>query len=170
MNLRIPNRSAWLIFLALICLFAGATAFALSPTRSIAAIAIASNQEHQATEPPKPENSSDAKSKGEAESNDEEAKFKQSASITKLAGWLGITNNQAWWLSVLINFGIVLGAILYAAKTNLPGLFRDRTSAIQKSMDEARRAKSAGFERVRRDLATLVTALLDYTHIALRAR
>src|SRR5207245_1684020 len=81
-------------------------------------------------------------------STDEEAKFKQSASVTKMAGLLHITNNQAWWLSVLINFGIVLAALIYAARGNLPGMFRDRTAAIQKGMDEARRASAESAARL----------------------
>src|SRR5437588_2527997 len=88
----------------------------LSALRHQHGLVVATAQEHQATEPPKPENAEADKSaaagkKEEAESTDEEAKFKQSASVTKFAGWLHITNNQAWWLSVLINFGIVLAAI-----------------------------------------------------------
>jgi F-type H+-transporting ATPase subunit b len=113
-------------------------------------VAVAANQEHQATEPPKPQSADAKESKTEPESSngDEEAKFKQSASITKLAGWLHITNNQAWWLSVLINFGIIAIALGYAAKSSLPGMFRERTAAIRKGIDDARRASAESSARL----------------------
>jgi F-type H+-transporting ATPase subunit b len=120
---------------------------AMAPIRTRAnAVLLAAIQEKGA-EPPAASSAEGAKSK-ESESTDEEAKFKESASVKKLAGWLGITNNQAWWLSVLINFGIILAAILYAAKSRLPGMFRDRTSAIQKGMEEARRASAESSARL----------------------
>jgi F-type H+-transporting ATPase subunit b len=114
---------------------------------TIAAVAV---QEHQASEPPKPESADTKASKpgSEPSEGDEEAKFKQSASITKLAGWLHITNNQAWWLSVLINFGIIVVAIAVAAKSSLPGMFRERTAAIRKGIDDARRASAESSARL----------------------
>jgi F-type H+-transporting ATPase subunit b len=111
-------------------------------------VTVAANQEHQATEPPKPQNAEAKESKAEPESNDEEAKFKQSASVSKLAGWLHITNNQAWWLSVLVNFGIVAIAIAVAAKSSLPGMFRERTATIRKGIDDARRASAESSARL----------------------
>jgi F-type H+-transporting ATPase subunit b len=107
---------------------------------------LAANQEKSA-EPPAASSAEGAKAK-ESESTDEEAKFKESASVRMLAGWLHITNNQAWWLSVLINFGIVVIAIGYAAKSSLPGMFRDRTGAIQRGMEEARRASAESSTRL----------------------
>jgi len=138
-----PLRSAVvLLFLAFVFGAPKTWAVATKP------ITVAANQEHQATEPPKPQNTEAEKSKSEPESTDEEAKFKQSASITKLAGWLHITNNQAWWLSVLINFGIIAIAIGYAAKSSLPGMFRERTAAIRKGIDDARRASAESSARL----------------------
>lgn len=138
----LPTCACCVFSLALLC-SADAKALVNHPSP----VTLASNQEHQATEPPKPSTAEEPK-KGEAESTDEEAKFKESASVKKLAGWLGITNHQAWWLSVLINFGIVVLAIGYAAKSAFPGLFRDRTSSIQKGMEEARRASADSSARL----------------------
>jgi F-type H+-transporting ATPase subunit b len=111
-------------------------------------VTVAANQEHQAAEPPKPENAEAKESKSEPEGNDEEAKFKQSASVSKLASWLHITNNQAWWMSVLINFGIIAIAIAVAAKSSLPGMFRERTATIRKGIDDARRASAESSARL----------------------
>ncbi len=145
MTKRFFSRCACCVFsLALLC---GGDARALAPSNRPAPVTLAANQEHEAAEPPKP-SSAEGSKKGEAESTDEEAKFKESASIKKLAGWLGITNNHAWWLSVIINFSIVLLAIGYAAKSALPGMFRDRTSSIQKGMEEARRASADSSARL----------------------
>ena len=141
----IPRVACLLFALALMCC---ASAKVFAAIQQSSSITLAAYQEHKATEPPKPENAELANKKGEAESTDEEAKFKESASVRKLAGWLGITNSQAWWLSVLINFGIVVLAIGYAAKSTLPGMFRDRTSTIQKGMEEARRASAESSTRL----------------------
>jgi F-type H+-transporting ATPase subunit b len=49
---------------------------------------------------------------------------------------------------VLLNFGVVAGAIFYFSKKNLPGVFRNRTVAIQKAMQEARRASEEANRRL----------------------
>jgi F-type H+-transporting ATPase subunit b len=79
--------------------------------------------------------------KTEAE-KDEEAQFKESPSVKKLAGWLGLTVSQAFWVSTILNFLVIAGLIVFAMKSNLPTLFRERTSAIQKGIEEARKASA----------------------------
>ena len=139
-------RAACFLFALVLMCCAGTKGFAA--TKQSASLTLAGYQEHRAEEPPKPESAEQGNKKDEAESTDEEAKFKESASVKKLASWLHITNIQAWWLSVLINFGIVVLAIGYAAKSALPGMFRDRTSSIQKGMEEARRASAESSMRL----------------------
>jgi F-type H+-transporting ATPase subunit b len=73
---------------------------------------------------------------------DEEAQFKESPSVKKLAGWLGLTVSQAFWVSTILNFLVIAGLIVFAMKSNLPTLFRERTSAIQKGIEEARKASA----------------------------
>jgi F-type H+-transporting ATPase subunit b len=73
---------------------------------------------------------------------DEEAQFKESASVKKLAGWLGLTVTQAFWLSTLLNFAVIAGLIIFAMKSGLPKMFRERTAAIQKGIEEARKASA----------------------------
>ena len=73
---------------------------------------------------------------------DEEAQFKESPSVKKLAGWLGLTVSQAFWVSTLLNFAVIAGLIIFAMKSNLPTMFRERTSAIQKGIEEARKASA----------------------------
>ena len=84
----------------------------------------------------------------EAEGDGEEGQFKHSASVKLLAKLTGLSLEHAYWLSVLVNFAIVAGLIVWLSKKNLPGIFRDRTAFIQKAMEEARRASEDANRRL----------------------
>ena len=71
---------------------------------------------------------------------DEMAQFKQSASVVLIARLTGLTLRQSYWLSLVLNFAVIAGIIVWAGRKYLPGLFRDRTAAIQKAMREAQKA------------------------------
>ena len=90
----------------------------------------------------KAEANGEKKESVQEEEKDEEAQFKESASVKKLAGWLGLTVTQAFWLSTLLNFAVIAGLIFFGMKSGLPKVFRDRTSAIQKGIEEARKASA----------------------------
>ena len=84
-----------------------------------------------------------------SESNeDETAQFKHSASVKLLSRITGLSLEGAYWLAVLLNFAIVVGFIAWAAKKNLPAVFRSRTASIQKSLEEARRASEDANQRL----------------------
>jgi F-type H+-transporting ATPase subunit b len=85
------------------------------------------------------------------EEKDETAEFKQSASVQMIAKLTGMTLQHAYWLSVLLNFLVVAGVMFWAGRKFLPGMFRDRTSAIQKAMQEAQKAS----EEARQKLAEI---------------
>ncbi|HZP17139.1 MAG TPA: ATP synthase F0 subunit B [Terriglobales bacterium] len=91
----------------------------------------------------------------EKSSEDESAQFKSSASVRLLAKATGLTLEQAYWLAVVLNFGIIAGFIAWAARKNLPAAFRSRTASIQKSIAEARRAS----EEANRRLSEIETRL-----------
>jgi F-type H+-transporting ATPase subunit b len=93
-------------------------------------------------EPEKKAEAGEKKESVQEEAHDEEAQFKESASVKKLAGWLGLTVTQAFWVSTLLNFAVIAGLIFFGMKSGLPKLFRDRTSAIQKGIEEARKASA----------------------------
>jgi F-type H+-transporting ATPase subunit b len=76
---------------------------------------------------------------GESEA-DEEAAFKFSPAVRGIARVTGLSLEGAYWLCVVINFGIVAVLIALALKSNLPAMFRGRTQEIQKGMEDARRA------------------------------
>src|SRR5438552_1667843 len=84
-----------------------------------------------------------------SKSEDENAQFKQSSSVKWVARHLGITVDQAYWLSVFLNFIIVAALIGFFAKKMLPTMFRQRTAGIQKGMEEARRASEDANRRLR---------------------
>ena len=102
------------------------------------------------------------------EEKDEMEEFKQSASVQLIAKYLtGGNLRYAYWLSVVLNFVVIAAAIIWAARKFLPGLFRDRTAAIQKAMQEAQKAS----EEARLRLGEIESRLskLDAEIAAMRA-
>lgn len=91
----------------------------------------------------------DAAEREPNKSEDENAQFKQSFSVKWIARHLGITVDLAYWLCVVLNFVIVAVLVGYGMKKWLPGIFRQRTQAIQKGMEEARRASEDANRRLR---------------------
>jgi F-type H+-transporting ATPase subunit b len=90
------------------------------------------------------------------EEKDETAEFKRSASVRLISKWTGLDLRNAYWLSELINFAVIAGVLLWAGRKYLPGMFRDRTAAIQKAMQEAQKAS----EEARRRLADIESRLM----------
>ncbi len=75
------------------------------------------------------------------EEKDEMEQFKQSASVQLIAKYLtGGNLRSAFWLSMSLNFAVIAILIIWAGRKFLPGIFRDRTAAIQKAMLEAQKA------------------------------
>ena len=90
------------------------------------------------------------------EEKDETAEFKRSASVRLLAKVTGLSLQQAYWLSVVLNFVVIAAIFVWAGRKYLPGMFRDRTAAIQKAMQEAQKAS----EEARRRLAEIESRLM----------
>jgi F-type H+-transporting ATPase subunit b len=87
---------------------------------------------------------------------DEMKEFKESASVKAIAHLTGLTLQQAYWLSVVLNFAVIAAVIIWAGRKYLPGIFRDRSAAIQKAMQEAQMAS----EEARRRLADIESRLM----------
>jgi len=87
---------------------------------------------------------------------DEMKEFKESASVKAIAHLTGLTLQQAYWLSVVLNFAVIAAVIIWAGRKYLPGIFRDRSAAIQKAMQEAQMAS----EDARRRLADIESRLM----------
>jgi F-type H+-transporting ATPase subunit b len=91
-----------------------------------------------------------------AHESNEAAEFKQSASVRGIARLTGLNLQQSYWLSVVLNFVVIAAVIVWAARKYLPGMFRDRSAAIQKAMQEAQKAS----EDARRRLAEIESRLM----------
>ncbi len=87
---------------------------------------------------------------------DEFAEFKQSASVQAVKRLTGLSLRQAYWLCMFLNFLVIAGVIVWAGRKYLPGIFRDRSAAIQKAMQEAQMAS----EDARRRLAEIESRLM----------
>ena len=74
------------------------------------------------------------------EEKDEMEEFKQSASVQAIARITGLNLRQSYWLGMVLNFAVIAIVIVWAGRKFLPGIFRDRTAAIQKAMLEAQKA------------------------------
>jgi F-type H+-transporting ATPase subunit b len=90
------------------------------------------------------------------EEKDETAEFKQSPSVRLVSRLTGLNLLQSYWLSVVLNFVAIAAIILWAGRKFLPGMFRARTEAIQKAMQEAQKAS----EEARRRLANIEARLM----------
>ncbi len=107
--------------------------------------------EQQAAEP----KTEKAPEKGDAEKDDTEP-LRHSASVRYLAKAFGGDVEKAYWASVLINFAVVVGIVVWAGRKYLPGFVGNRTVAIQKAMQEAQKAS----EEARRRLAEIESRLM----------
>lgn len=89
------------------------------------------------------------------EEKDEMEEFKHSGSVRLISRITGLNLQQSYWLSVVLNFVVIAAVMIWAGRKYLPGMFRDRTAAIQKAMQEAQKAS----EEARRKLAEIESRL-----------
>jgi F-type H+-transporting ATPase subunit b len=80
--------------------------------------------------------------------SDPNAQFKHSGSVRLLSKITGLSVDGAYWFAVVLNFAVVVAAIVWASKKYLPAVFRDRTASIQRSLEEARRASEDANRRL----------------------
>jgi F-type H+-transporting ATPase subunit b len=89
------------------------------------------------------------------EEKDEMEEFKHSASVRLVSRITGLNPQQSYWLCFIFNFAVIAALFAWAGRKYLPGMFRDRTAAIQRAMQEAQKAS----EEARRKLAEIETRL-----------
>lgn len=92
------------------------------------------------------------KEKGE---EDEMEQFKHSSSVQAIHRLTGLSVEQSYWASYIFNFVVIAALAIWAGRKSLPGIFRDRTAAIQKAMQDAQKAS----EEARRRLADIESRL-----------
>jgi F-type H+-transporting ATPase subunit b len=90
------------------------------------------------------------------EEKDSTEPLRHSASVRYLAKLFGGDVEKAYWASVLCNFAVVVGLIVWVGRKHLPGFFSNRNAAIQKAMQEAQKAS----EDARRRLAEIESRLM----------
>lgn len=143
MNLRRPMRTCWIALLFFV--------FCLSTL----ALAQEGGPDNDAPKRPTPDAQQRpehpglagqlAKETNEVDSNEH---LKKSTSVEWIARHTGLSVEGAYWLSVVLNFAVIFVAFFWAARKFLPGWFRDRTTSIQKSIEEARRASEDANRRL----------------------
>lgn len=83
-----------------------------------------------------------------AEKNPEEAatkdggeaeQIKNAPAVRWIARHTGLSNTQAYWISVILNFAIIVAFLAWVFKKVGPGVFKSRNESIQKRIEEARK-------------------------------
>jgi F-type H+-transporting ATPase subunit b len=104
---------------------------------------------HQSAEVTNPNTAAGSGASESKEAGGEEnAQFKQSKAVKWISHLVGISPEAGYWVFVFINFAIVAGFIYWGSRTNLAQAFRARTAAIQKGIEEARRASAEANTRL----------------------
>lgn len=106
-----------------------------------AATTIPSTQEEPKSE--KAEGQEKVKEGGEADA------IRHAPMIKWISRKTGLTNDQAYWLCIGLNFAVIFFFMARLLRKILPGYFKGRTSTIQKGIEEARKMS----EDARRRLA-----------------
>jgi F-type H+-transporting ATPase subunit b len=90
-----------------------------------------------------------AKETRESEGEEEEhADLKHSTMVQKLAKVTGLSVHGAHLLALIVNFGIIAIALIWAIRKTLPGVVRARNASIQKALEEARKASAEAGQRL----------------------
>jgi F-type H+-transporting ATPase subunit b len=84
----------------------------------------------------------------QAEEREENAEFKQSASVQALARIFGLKPRTMYHVLLVLNFLIIAALIYWGARRRLPEMFRARTREIQKNLEESRRASEQAKQRL----------------------
>jgi F-type H+-transporting ATPase subunit b len=139
---RIPQSSHLLVTLgiALVILWLGPQSTARAER---ALLAESPGLTAQAAPQPEPESPEGGGEKSPSE------EFKHSPSVRFLSRLTGLGLESSYWLAMLLNFAVVVAAIVWASKKNVAAMFRNRTASIQKAIEEARQASEDANRRMR---------------------
>lgn len=92
--------------------------------------------------------SKEAEHAEEGEGHEENAEFKYSSMVQRLGHYVGLGPHGMYWLSLAINFLVLVVFFWMLLKSRLPQMFSDRTAAIQKALTEARAASAEASRRL----------------------
>lgn len=83
-----------------------------------------------------------SKEHGEAE------QIKNAPSVHWIARQTGLSNAQAYWISVTLNFAIIVAFLAWVVKKVAPGTFKSRDESIRKRIEEARKTSEEARRRL----------------------
>ena len=79
---------------------------------------------------------------------EENVNLKHAAPVQWLARKTGLSVHQAHLLALSVNFGIIVGVVVWAVRKFVPGMLRDRSASIQRALEEARAASQDANRRL----------------------
>ncbi len=135
MRMRVRWFFAIIFLAALCCSVPGQTVKAQEPVRKDAGAAQPRAQE-------KNPNEAASKETGPAE------EMKNAPAIRWIARNTGLSDSAAYWISVVLNFAIIVAFLAWVYKKTAPGSFRNRNESIQRRIEEARKTSEEARQRL----------------------
>jgi len=102
-----------------------------------------------------------------SEEHEENAQFKYSPTVKWFAKTANLDPRTAYFISLIINFGILVLFFYILLRGKIPAMFRDRTNSIQKAIRDAQAASAEATEKMQKVEARL--AKLDSEVASFRA-
>jgi F-type H+-transporting ATPase subunit b len=103
----------------------------------------------------------------DAEEHEENGQFKYSPSVKWFAKTIGLDPHAAYFVSLIINFGLLALFFWVLLRSKMSALFRNRTNSIQQAIREAQAASAEAAQRLKNVEARL--AKLDSEVSGIRA-
>jgi F-type H+-transporting ATPase subunit b len=135
MRMRVRWFFAIIFLAALCCSVPGQTVKAQEPVRKDAGAAQPRAEE-------KNPNEAASKETGPAE------EMKNAPAVRWIARKTGLSNAAAYWISVVLNFAIIVAFLAWVYKKTAPGFFRNRNESIQRRIEEARKTSEEARRRL----------------------
>lgn len=92
--------------------------------------------------------SAKAEESSSLEEEEENAQFKYSPIVKKVAASTGLSKRAVYWTFVVINFAILAAGIVWVVRKALPNGFAPRTAEIRKGIEEAQKASAEASARL----------------------
>jgi len=145
----------WIRTLAAVLLLLGSASLLLAHSRQVSTASLKQASDDSPTPATPGRQLAHESREAAGEEKDEMEEFKHSASVRLVSRITGLNLQQSYWLCFILNFAVIAALFVWAGRKYLPGMFRDRTAAIQRAMQEAQKAS----EEARRKLAEIETRL-----------
>lgn len=113
---------------------------------------VKSSQQKEPTQPAEPGKHANPEHKGMAgelveetrestgEDEEENANLKHASAVRWMAKKTGMSVHAAHMVALFINFAVIVAVVIWLGRKYLPTMFRNRSAAIQRSLEEARAA------------------------------